>query len=89
MTNKMEWLGTSLGALVGLAAISSAALARPDPGPGGGNCCFTKCCPDGQGGTNCAEDCLGYRCPSNQVCSGSGTCDGGTPHATAACVANP
>jgi hypothetical protein len=51
-------------------------------------CCFTKCCPDGSGGFNCATSCRGG-CASNQVCSGHGGCIGTQPWAVAECIAQP
>lgn len=82
-------LGQCAAIAATLLAGASMAFAGGGPSPGGGLCCATKCCPDGEGGMSCATDCQEVTCSTNQVCGMiAGGCDP-QPWATAGCVPKP
>ncbi len=89
MNRKRNPVVSCIGAVVAFSAIAIAATGSPPGGVTDNQCCFTKCCPDGHGGTNCATNCISG-CPSGKVCSGHGTCSAnGTPTAVAECISQP
>lgn len=81
----------AVAAILAISAMAIAAVIAPNEFHGildVGQCCFTKCCPDGHGGWNCATDCISS-CPSNKVCSGVGGCNGTQPWTEARCIDQP
>lgn len=76
-----------VGLVVGM-LVTGVSLATLNPGQGDNSqCCYSKSCPDGNGGFNTATSCI-QGCASNQVCSGDGGCEP-TVWAQAQCKPKP